>query len=158
MVCKQLEAVSWKDEKVIKVVNDWFVPLRISSDKQKDMFEKYLVSFTPTVAVLDTEARKHDYFIGFLPPEELCARIILDGAKVEINLKNYDLAIKCFNEVIEKYKGTFAVPEAIFYLGVVKYLSSHEPKVLREGLERLRKEFSNSEWTLRAKQYELIKL
>ncbi|MDY6863497.1 MAG: hypothetical protein SV062_11000, partial [Thermodesulfobacteriota bacterium] len=62
-----------------------------------------------------------------------------------------------FNEVTENYKGTFAVPEAIFYLYVVKFLASHDPKVLREGLERLKKEFPDSEWTLRAKPYELIK-
>ncbi|WAC07458.1 MAG: hypothetical protein OS130_14730 [Thermodesulfobacteriota bacterium] len=141
-----------------KVVTDWFIPVRIPGDKQGDLFVKYLVTWTPTIVILDEEGREHYRFTGFLTPEDLCARIIMDGAKTELTLKNYDLALKRLTDVIEKYKGTCAVPEAIFYLGVAKYLSSHNPKPLREGLDRLRKEFPQSEWTLRAKPYELISL
>jgi hypothetical protein len=122
------------------------------------MFQKNLVSWTPTITVLDADGREHYRFTGFLSPEELCARIILDGAKIELTINNHELAVKCLNEVIENYQGTFAVPEAIFYLGVVNYISSDEPKFLREGLDRLRKEFPDSEWTLKAKPYELITL
>ena len=135
---------------------DWLIPLRINKEKQSDYFKKYLVAWTPTIAILDAEGREHYRFTGFLSPLELCARVILDGAKAELTLNNYDLAIKCFDDVIEKYAGTFAVPEAIFYLSVAKFLLGHNPKMLREGLERLRKEFPHSEWTLRAKPYELI--
>lgn len=143
---------------MVKVVTDWFIPVRISGDKQKDLFDKHLVTWTPTITIWDGEGREHYRFTGFLTPEDLCARIILDAAKAELTLKNYDLAIKCLNDVTEKYKGTCAVPEAIFYLGVAQYLSSHNPKTLREGLDKLRKEFPQSEWTLRAKPYELITL
>ena len=113
--------------------------------------------WTPTILILDTEGRDHFRFAGFLTPVELCARIILDGAKTELDLGNYDLALKCLEEVVGKYEGTFAEPEAIFYLAVAKFLPGHNPKVLKEGLERLRKKFPDSEWTLRAKPYELIK-
>lgn len=139
-------------------MNEWFVPLRINREKQEDMFQKNLVSWTPSIAVLNADGREHYRFTGFLSPAELCARIILDGAKVEITINNYELAVKCLKEVIENYQGTFAVPEAIFYLGVVNYISTDEPKFLREGLDRLRKEFPDSEWTLKAKPYELITL
>ncbi|MBL0731383.1 MAG: hypothetical protein JJW03_00800 [Desulfosarcina sp.] len=115
-----------------------------------------MVSWTPTVVVLDAEGREHGRFSGFLSPQELCARMILDGAKTMMTLENFSLAIKCFGDIVEKYQGTFAVPEAIFYSAAAKYLSSHEPKVLKEGLLLLRKNFPDSEWTLRAKPYELI--
>jgi len=122
------------------------------------VFQKNLVSWTPTIAVLNVDGREHHRFTGFLSPAELCARIIVDGAKLVFAINNYELATKCFNEVIENYHGTFAAPEAIFYLGVVKYIASDEAKFLREGLDRLRKEFPDSEWTLKAKPYELITL
>jgi len=93
------------------------------------------VVWTPTIDFLDMEGREHYRFTGFLSPFELCAKIILDGAKVELNRNNYDLAVKCLNDLIQEYQGTFAVPEAIFYLGVADFLSSHEPKFLREALE-----------------------
>ena len=138
------------------MATDWFIPLRINSQKQGEVFKKYLVSWTPTVVVMDAEGREHGRFSGFLPPQELCARMILDGAKTMMTLEDFSLAIKCFDDIVEKYKGTFAVPEAIFYSTAAKYLSSHEPKVLKEGLLLLRKNFPDSEWTLRAKPYELI--
>jgi len=122
------------------------------------MFQKNLVSWTPTIAVLDGDGREHYRFTGFLLPAELCARIIVNGAKAEFTINNLELAAKCLKEVIENYQGTFAVPEAIFYLGVVNYLSTDEPKFLREGFDQLRKEFPNNEWTLKAKPYELIPL
>ena len=138
------------------MATDWFIPVRINSQKQGEVFKKYLVSWTPTVLVLDAEGREHGRFSGFLPPQELCARMILDGAKTVMTLENFSLAIKCFDDIVEKYQGTFAVPEAIFYSTAAKYLSSHEPNVLKEGLLLLRKNFPDSEWTLRAKPYELI--
>jgi hypothetical protein len=150
--------VTWVDDKVSKVVGDWFIPLRINKEKQEDMFQKNLVSWTPTTAVLDADGREHFRFTGFLSPAELCARIILDGAKVELMLKNYELAVKCLNEVIDNYQGTVAVPEAIFYFGVVNHVWREEPKFLREALDRLRGEFPNSEWTLKATPYEAISL
>lgn len=105
---------------------------------------------------MDPEGEEHYRFTGFLPPEEFSAAIILEGAKTELDLKNYDLAIKCFNEVIEKYRGTAAVPEAIFYLHVAKYLSTHDPKNLRAGFDRLAKEFPGTEWAAKATPYKLI--
>ncbi|MDY6971346.1 MAG: tetratricopeptide repeat protein [Thermodesulfobacteriota bacterium] len=149
--------MAWKDDRVIKVVTDWFIPLRVMKEKHENLFKKHLIVWTPTILILDTEGRDHCRFSGFLTAVELCARIILDGAKAELNLGNYELALKCFEEVVEKYRETFAVPEAIFYLAVARFLPGHNPKVLKEGLERLRKEFPESEWTLRAKPYELIK-
>jgi hypothetical protein len=148
--------VTWKDGRVYEVVNSSFIPLRINREKQEDLFKQYFVSWTPTIAILDAEGREHYRFTGFLSPLELCARIMLDEAKVEFNRDSYDLATKRLDEVLEKYQGTFAVPEAIFYLGVVQYISSHEPKFLRQGFDRLTKDFPDSEWTLRAKPYELI--
>jgi hypothetical protein len=106
--------------------------------------------------ILDAEGKEHNRFTGFLPPLEFSAAIILDGAKAELDLHNYDLAIKCCNEVIEKYGGTVAVPEAIFYLSVGKYVSTHDAKNLRAGFDRLTKEFPGAEWTLKAAPYKLI--
>jgi hypothetical protein len=132
------------------------VPVRINKEKQIDLFKKYTVTWTPTIVILDTEGKEHFRFTGFLPPSEFSAAIILDGAKTELDLQNYDLAIKCCNEVIEKYKGSVAVPEAIFYLSVAKYLSTHDAKNLRAGFDRLTKEFPGAEWTLKATPYRLI--
>ncbi len=106
--------------------------------------------------LLDAEGREHGRFSGFLPPRELCARMILEVAKALMALEKFVPAIERFNEIAEKYQDTFAAPEALFYSSAAEYLSGHKPQVLKEGLLLLRKKFPDSEWTLRAKPYELI--
>lgn len=132
------------------------MPVRINKEKQQDLFKEYTISWTPTIVILDPEGKEHYRFTGFLPPFEFCAAIIVNGAKTELDLQNYELAIKCCDEVIEKYRGTPAVPEAIFYVSVAKYLSTHDAKNLRAGFDRLTKEFPGAEWTLKATPYKLI--
>ena len=112
--------------------------------------------WTPTIVIVGPDGEEHVRFTGFLPPEELCARLVLDGAKAELNLQNMELAEKCLGDVVEKYSGTHAVPEALFYQGVARFVQTHDPKALRETVDRLRALFPNSESTLRAKPYELI--
>lgn len=138
------------------MVSDWFVASRINGEVQGEVFKKYLVTWTPTVIIMDTEGRGHFRFNGFLSPRDLSARLILDGAKTELNLGNFSLATKCFDEVVEKYPDTFAVPEATYYLAAARFLADHEPKILKESLQQLKDNFPDSEWILRSKPYELI--
>ena len=132
--------------------------MRINRDKQRAMFKRYLVAWTPTIMLLDMEGRVHHRFNGFLTPPEMGARILLDTAKIELFLQRNDRTRKQLDEVLAGYQGTFAIPEAIFFSGVVDTESHDDPKFLRKLLERLRKEFPLSEWTMKAKPYELIDL
>jgi hypothetical protein len=122
------------------------------------MFKQHLVAWTPTIALVDMEGREHYRFTGFLTPSEMCARILLDGTKSALFLERFDMAKGHLDALFADYQGTFAMPEAIYYSGVLNYLTTHDVKSLRQGLERLRKEFPESEWTMKAKPYELIDL
>jgi hypothetical protein len=104
------------------------------------------------------EGREHYRFTGFFTPPEMSARILLDGAKSALFLERYDIAKGHLDAVFADYQGTFAISEAIYYSGVLNTLSTHDPKSLRKSLNRLRKEFPMSEWTMRAKPYEAIAL
>ena len=140
------------------MVSEWFVPVRINRVDQEELFKTYRVLWTPTIIIIGPDGQEHARFTGFLPPDELCARLILDGAKAELNLGNVELAEKCLGNVIEKFPNTFAVPEAVFYQGVAGFVQGHDPRGLRTGVDRLKEQFPQSEWTLRAKPYELIDL
>lgn len=86
----------------------------------------------------------------------MCARLVLNAAKTFFDLKKYDRAFDLCSQLTDDYAGTFAVPEGIFYKGVIGYKKSNEPKSLREALNRLRRDFPDNEWTMRAKPYEGI--
>ena len=141
-----------------EILNSRFIPLRINLERQRPIFKEYRVVWTPTICLLDMEGREHHRFTGFFTPTEMSARILLDGAKSALFLRRNDIAQGHLDALFADYRGTFAVPEAIYYSGVLGTLSSDDPKFLRRGLERLRKEFPDSEWTMRAKPYEGIAL
>jgi hypothetical protein len=119
---------------------------------------QYRIAWTPTIALLDMEGREHYRFTGFFTPPEMSARILLDGTKSALFLERYDIAKGHLDAIFADYQGTFAMPEAIYYSGVLHYLSMDDQKSLRKGLDRLRKEFPTSEWTMKAKPYESFDL
>lgn len=130
--------------------------LRINIQEQKEVFAQCHVAWTPTIAMLDAEGTEHYRFTGYLNPTEMSARITLEEGKTAFNLKNYDMAVLKTTTVVENYAGSFAVPEALFYQAVAKYHQTHEPSELRKGFDRLVEQYSEHEWTLRAKPYEGI--
>lgn len=140
------------------ILNSRFIPLRINLKKQRPMFKQYRIAWTPNIVLLDMEGREHYRFTGFLTPPEMGARILLDGTKSALFLERYDIAKGHLDALFADYQETFAMPEAIYYSGVLSYLTTHDVKFLRKGLDRLRKEFPQSEWTMKAKPYEAFAL
>ena len=120
------------------------------------MVKRYSVKWTPTIIILDSDGNEHHRFIGFLPPEDFTAQLILGKGKAEFDLDHFEQAIQCFQEILGRYPKADAAPEAQYYLGVAKYKASHDPKQLKLGLEALRKDYPNSEWTKKAQVYALI--
>jgi hypothetical protein len=139
-------------------MNSQFIPLRVNLKKQRPVFKQYRIAWTPNIVLLDMEGREHCRFIGFLPPAEMTARILLDGAKSELFLERFDIAKGHLDVILTAYQETFAMPEAIYYSGVLGYLTTHDARPLRNGLERLQKEFPQSEWAMRARPYGLLNL
>ncbi len=120
------------------------------------MVKRYSIKWTPTIIILDADGDEHHRFIGFLPPEDFIAQIILGKGKAEFDLDDFDQAIQCFQEVLNRYPKTDGAAEAQYYLGVARYKASHDPKELKLGLEVLQREYPSSEWTKKAQVYALI--
>jgi outer membrane protein assembly factor BamD (BamD/ComL family) len=117
---------------------------------------RFGVKWTPTIIILDLNGNEHHRFIGYLPPEDFIAQIILGKGKVEFDLDNYEQSMQCFQEILVRYPKGDTAPEAQYYLGVAKYKASHNPKELKLGFEVLQRNYPNSEWTKKAQVYRLI--
>jgi tetratricopeptide (TPR) repeat protein len=120
------------------------------------LVKRYGVKWTPTIIILDLNGNEHHRFIGFLPPEDFAAQLILGKGKTEFDLDHFEEAMQCLQEVLVRYPKADAAPEAQYYLGVAKYKASHDPKELKLGLEVLQRDYPNSEWTKKAQPYSLI--
>ncbi len=154
--CQQLAAVTYPDPNVCFAIENNFIPLQIDFNKNKALVKRFAIKWTPTVIILDSDGDEHHRFVGFLPPEDFIAQIILGKGKVEFNQDRFEQAMQCFQEVLVRYPKADAAPEAQYYLGVAKYKASHNPKELKLGLEVLQKDYPNSEWTKKAQVYALI--
>jgi thioredoxin-related protein len=84
-------------------VENSFVPLQIDFNKNKALVTRYAVKWTPTIIILDSDGEEHHRFVGFLPPEDFIAQIILGKGKVAFDHDNFEQAIQCFQEVLVRY-------------------------------------------------------
>ena len=133
-----------------------FVPLQVDFNKNKALVSRYSIKWTPTVSILDADGDEYHRFVGYLPPQDFIGQILLGRGKAEFELDDLEQAMQSFQEVLVQYPKTDAAPEAQYYLGVTKYKASHDPKELKLGLEVLKKDYPNSEWTKKAEVYALI--
>jgi tetratricopeptide (TPR) repeat protein len=137
-------------------VENNFIPLQIDFNKNKALVKRYAVKWTPTIIILDSDGEEHHRFVGYLPPEDFIAQIILGKGKVEFDLDRFEQAMQCFQEILVRFPKADAAPEAQYYLGVTKYKASHDPKELKLGLEGLQRDYPSSEWAKKAQVYSLI--
>ena len=133
-----------------------FIPLQIDFNKNKALVNRFGIKWTPTIVILDADGDEHHRFIGFLPPEDFIAQIIIGKGKADFNLDYLERAIQCFQEILVRYPKTDAAPEAQYFLGVSKYKASHDSNELKLGLEALQRDYPQSEWTKKAQVYALL--
>ena len=154
--CQQLAAVTYPNSNVCFSVEKDFIPIQVDFNKNKALVKRFSVKWTPTIIIFDADGNEHLRFIGFLPPEDFIAQLILGKGKVEFDQDHFEQAMQCFQEILVRYPKADAAPEAQYLLGVTKYKASHDPKQLKLGLEALQRDYPNSEWTKKARPYALI--
>jgi hypothetical protein len=136
-------------------VMEHFVPLKLECNFQKptDLMKKYHVRWTPTLYVLESDGSPRFHTVGYMPPDELAAHLELVLAMNQFDGRKMDSAISQLRELIEKYPGTAAVPQAIYYEGVANYMKSHNSKHLKKIYLRLREHYPESLWAKKSLPY-----
>jgi len=150
-----LGAVTYPDERVAKFLSLNYVPVQIQTTNA-ELMSKYSVSWTPTLLVLDADGKEHYRAVGFFTPDDLIATFMTAKGRWALDTDQLADARALFEEVIAGYPDRDAAAEATFFLGVVKYKITHDPKALREGYDFLKEKFPHSTWTKQADHYRLI--
>ncbi len=148
-------AVTYPSEAVAKFVDFNFIPVQVQVTDTA-LMQKYAVSWTPTILVLDADGKEHYRSVGFLTPEEFIPTFQVGKGRYYLDTDQFPEARGMFEEVISQSPQANAVPEAIFFLGVTRYKHTHDPKPLREAYELLTAKYPQSDWTKRAEPYKLI--
>ena len=148
-------AVTYPDERVAKFISLNFVPVQIQTSNIA-MMQTFSVSWTPTLLLLDADLREHYRSVGFFKPDDLIATFTTAKGRWALDTDQLPEARAWFEEVISCYPDKDAAAEALFFLGVVKYKMSHDPKPLRETYDELTAKFPQSTWAKQADHYRLI--
>lgn len=148
-------AVTYPNEGVARFVDLNFIPVQVEISN-KEMVQKYNVSWTPTILVLDADGKEHYRSVGFLQPDVFIATFEVGKGRYYLDLEQFAEARALFEEVIDRCPVPEVVPEAIFFRGVAAYKQTHDPKPLREAYDILTAKHPQSEWAKRAEPYKLI--
>ncbi|MDI6852616.1 MAG: hypothetical protein QME75_03285 [Deltaproteobacteria bacterium] len=148
-------AVTYPNEGVARFVDLNFIPVQIEVSN-KAMTEKYNVSWTPTILVLDADGKEHYRIVGFLQPDVFIATLEVGKGRFYLDQEQFAEAQALFEEVIDRCPVPEVVPEAVFFQGVAAYKRTHDPKPLRKAYDILTAKYPQSEWAKRAEPYKLI--
>ncbi len=147
--------VTYPNERVAKFISLNFVPVRIETSN-KAMMQRFSVSWTPSLLVLDAEGKEHSRSVGFFAPDDLVPAFLTAKGRWAPDTDQFAEARAIFEEVISCYPESEAAPEAVYFLGVAKFKMSHDPKPLREAYDELMAKFPASPWAKQADPYRLI--
>jgi TolA-binding protein len=150
-----MDAVTYPDEKVAGFLNGSVIPVRLAFNA-KPYAKDFTVMWTPTLITLDEDGKEHYRSVGFLPPGELVPSVLMGIAKAHFDRGRLAEAITVMENILAGFPRSRVAPEAVYYLGVSRYKSTHNPKELRAGYEKLASDYPGSDWAERAYPYRLI--
>lgn len=148
-------AVTYPDEKVIKAVEENFVPLQVLFDNEP-LAKDYNIKWTPTIVTLDADSNEHHRTLGFLAPDEFVASLMLAMGKTHFDHDRFGEAETQFKALLDEYGSTDAAAEGLYMMGVATYKKTQDPKALKKAYEKLVADYPGSEWTKRAQPYSMI--
>ena len=99
---------------------------------------------------MDSDGRERYRIEGYLPKDWFQARLEMAVARIDFVKKKFADAEKRYSGVIEKFKSTGVVAEAIYWRAVCKYKATNDHTVLGPAAEELSERYPGDEWTLKS--------
>ena len=144
----------WPDERVVRFVNENFLPARVHVKDDADAFqrygEKYNAHWTPTVLELDPNGEEQSRLEGFLPLDDFLGQLMLGRGHMDFKQGEWAAAEKRFRDIVEKLPKSDAAPEALYWAGVSRYKGSHDPGALKETAKAFATRYKDSSWAKKA--------
>jgi TolA-binding protein len=144
----------WPDERVVKFVNENFIPARVHVKDDAAAFqkygEKYNAHWTPTILELDSKGDEQWRIEGFLPNDDFLGQLMLGRAHMDFKQGKWSEAEKRFRDVYEKLPNSDAAPEALYWAGVSRYKASNDNTALKETARAFKNRYVDSSWAKKA--------
>ena len=148
--CKKLNATTYKDQKVIDEMNEWFVLLKLDLIKDREV-RKFLGAYwTPAIYFLDQNGNSFYHFNGYLPAIELRAMLRLGIAETIMPRGKYDDIIKFIDKDLDELSQSSFYPKLLVARETARYIKLKDNSQLKKSLKEIEQKFPDS---LEAKMY-----
>lgn len=135
--CKKLEATTYKDQKVIDEINEWFVLLKLDLIKDREVRRSLGAYWTPAIYFLDQNRNSYYHFNGYLPAEEFRAMLRLGIAETIMPRGRYDDIIKIIDKDLDELKDTSLYPKLLSARETARYIKIKDNSQLRKTLKEI---------------------
>ena len=132
------------------LLNENFVPVQVNIEEAAKLADEFQAIWTPNLNVIDGRLKRVYQVEGWLPPSEFVAMLGVGRGQYFLRGKKYPEAATLFKAVFEQNPRSQFAPEALYYRGVSRYLSSHNVDELKEDWIMLQRFYPQSAWSLRA--------
>lgn len=144
-----MDAVTYPQEESQRRLNDSFVALRLPFDRQGLLEQRWVVSWTPGILILDADERIHYRAYGYHPPDEFAHLLEVAQGMIEFDWGEFAQALRLFARAAEDTRRSAFTPEALYWLGVAYYKTGDKDGLVRTW-GRLLDEHPESLWARRA--------
>jgi len=127
-----------------------FVPVSLLRSERLDDARRFNVVWTPTVIIAEPDGTERHRIVGFLPRVEFMAQLELGVSKAIFGREQFVDAQHALARVAQRYRETYAGPEASYWFGVSEYKQGKNRDFLRSTALRLREEYPDTEWAVKA--------
>jgi thioredoxin-related protein len=150
--CKATIAKTLPDTKVARFIDKMLVPamFEVSEPGTEELMKKFGVEWTPTFVIADGSGNEVYRWVGYLPPGDFCAQMVLAEGKGASKNKDWDRAVKCYEALVKKFPDSEVAPEALYYGGVAKYEKTHDVSHLARANKELKSQYPKSSWAKKA--------
>jgi len=144
----------WPDERVVRFVNQHFLPARVHVKENPGDFkrygERYSTPWTPTILELDADGVERHRVEGFLPADDFLAQLMLGLAHMAFKQERWADAERRFREIVERLPHTDAAAEALYWAGVAPYKATGDGASLKDTARAFTQRYQDSTWAKKA--------
>jgi len=143
--------VTYPESMVADTINEHFVPVQVNikEESAKALIECYHQIWTPDLRVLAADGYEFYHWNGYLPPFEYAAQLLVAEGEAYLRLHDFGKAQEFLGEVLRRFPTSAFAPEAMYFLAVAKYDTSHQGTDLLSGWHRLQTRYPDSLWRLK---------
>jgi thioredoxin-related protein len=142
--CKKLVATTYKEQKLIDEMNEWFVLLKLDLIKDKEVRRSLGAYWTPAIYFLDSNGNSYYHFNGYLPANEFRAMLRLGIAETIMPRGKYNDIINIIDKDLDELTKTSFYPKLLAARETARYIKIKDNSQLRKTLKELQNSHSQS--------------